>query len=139
MSQELLISSPHYDGSMGQISFNPIGTDTVVNLGTVLLPYLFIPSNLEPPREIYGFYTIYIQDIGCTYYLSVPEPTPTTTPTLTPTKTQTPTPTPTVTPTETFIPCNVPSQTPTSTFTSTPTGTPKVTPTVTPSYNPCTN
>jgi len=137
MSQEVLISSPHYDGSTGQLLFTPIGTTTVINLGNVTFPYLFDPSTLEPPREIYGSYTIYIQSDDCTYYLNIPKPTPTTTPTLTPTKTVTPTVTPTLTPTPTFNPCKVPSPTPTQTLTQTPTGTPRSTPTVTPSYNPC--
>lgn len=137
MSQEVLISSPHYDGSTGQLLFKPVSTDTVINLGNVTFPYLFVPSELTPPREIYGSYTIYIQDTDCTYYLNIPKPTPTPTPTLTPTKTITPTVTSTPSPTPTYEQCKLPSQTPTPTYTSTPTQTPTVTITVTPSYNPC--
>jgi len=136
MSQEVLISSPHYDGSTGQLLFKPVSTDTVINLGNVTFPYLFIPSELIPPKEIYGVYTILILDDDCSYYLTIPRPTPTPTPTVTTTKTQTPTVTPTVTTTPTFNPCKVPTQTPTTT--QTPTQTLTSTPTPTPSCtNPC--
>jgi hypothetical protein len=140
MSQTILIESINYDGEMATVLFKPDNANVVINLGNVVLPYLFDPSLLNPPREIYGTYTILVLGTDgncktdCPNILQVPRPTPTPTPTITPTRTQTPTPTPTTTPTPTFDPCKVPTSTPTTT----------TTPTITPTHTPtpsatCTN
>ena len=78
---------------------------------------------LEPPRTVYGTYTILVLSGDCPTVLNVPKPTPTPTPTVTPTKTPTPTPTVTPSPTPTYNPCNI-TQTPTPTPTKTPSPTP---------------
>ena len=142
MSQTILIGSINYNGEIATVLFKPDNANVVINLGNVVLPYLFDPSLLNPPREIYGTYTILVLgDDGncktdCPNILQVPRPTPTPTPTLTPTRTLTPTPTTTNTPTPTFDPCKVPTPTPTTTTTPTitPTNTPTPSATCT---NPC--
>jgi hypothetical protein len=142
MSQTLLIESINYDGEMATVLFKPDNANVVINLGNVVLPYLFDPSLLNPPREIYGTYTILVLGTDgncktdCPNILQVPRTTPTPTPTPTITRTQTPTVTPTVTPTLTVDPCKVPTPTPTTT--STPTITPTHTPTPSATCtNPC--
>jgi hypothetical protein len=142
MSQTILIESINYDGEMATVLFKPDNANVVINLGNVVLPYLFDPSLLNPPREIYGTYTILVLGTDgncktdCPNILQVPRPTPTPTPTPTITRTQTPTVTPTVTPTLTVDPCKVPTPTPTKT--TTPTITPTNTPTPsTTCTNPC--
>lgn len=127
MSQIITINSVNYDGELANVLFTPDNDPVVINLGDVTLPFIFEPNLLNPPREVYGSYTIYTYVNKCTNFLNVPRPTPTPTPTVTPTRTQTPTPTPTVSPTPTFNPCKVPTSTPTPTVT--PTNTPTVTPT----------
>ena len=119
MSQSVIINSVYNDGEVAQIIFKPDNSNSSVNLGNVTLPYLFNPSLLTPPRQIYGSYTILVLNNDCPYFLTIPRPTPTPTPTLSPTKTQTPTPTPTNTTTPTFDPCKVPTPTPTTTQTQT--------------------
>lgn len=136
MSQSIVIQSVNYDGELANVLFKPSRLDDVINLGNVTLPFEFNPSILTPPLEIYGDYTIFIIDDNCTYYLHVPEVTPTPTPTQTPTKTPTPTQTPTQTPTPSYDPCKVPTSTPTPTPTSTPTPTNTPTPSAT-CTNPC--
>ena len=142
MSQTILIESINYDGEMATVLFKPDNANVVINLGNVVLPYLFDPSLLNPPREIYGTYTILVLGTDgncktdCPNILQVPRQTPTPTPTITPTRTQTPTPTPTITPTPTFDPCKVPTPTPTTTTTPTITPTITVTPSAT-CTNPC--
>lgn len=136
MSQSVIINSVYNDGEVAQILFKPDNSNSVINLGNVTLPYLFQPSLLVPPEEIYGFYTITVLSTDCPYFLSIPRVTPTPTPTVTATKTPTPTPTLTVTPTPTFDPCKVP--TPTPTVTNTPSITSSNTPTPTETCtNPC--
>jgi hypothetical protein len=141
MSQIITINSVNYNGELANVLFTPDNDPVVINLGDVTLPFVFEPSLLNPPREVYGTYTIYTYIDKCTNLLKAPRPTPTPTPTNTPTKTPTPTPTKTPTPTPTMDPCKVPSPTPTptSTVTATPTPTISLTPTPTPSYNPCNN
>ena len=133
MSQTITINSISYDGELASILFKPDNSNTIVNLGVVTLPFNFNPSLLNPPREIYGSYTILVQGSDCSKILNVPRPTPTPTPTVTPTKT--PTPTPTVTPTPTTTPGLCPTK-PTPTPTRTPTKTPTNTPTPTKTRNP---
>ena len=142
MSQTILIESINYDGELATVLFKPDNANVVINLGNVVLPYLFDPSLLNPPRDIYGTYTILVLGTDgncktdCPNILQVPRPTPTPTPTPTITRTQTPTVTPTVTPTLTVDPCKVPTPTPTKT--TTPTITPTNTPTPsTTCTNPC--
>ena len=142
MSQTILIESINYDGELATVLFKPDNANVVINLGNVVLPYLFDPSLLNPPRDIYGTYTILVLGTDgncktdCPNFLQVPRPTPTPTPTLTPTRTQTPTPTKTQTPTPSYDPCKVPTPTPTTT--STPTITPTNTPTPSATCtNPC--
>ena len=114
MSQTILIESINYDGELATVLFKPDNANVVINLGNVVLPYLFDPSLLNPPRDIYGTYTILVLGTDgncktdCPNILQVPRPTPTPTPTPTITRTQTPTVTPTVTPTLTVDPCIVP-------------------------------
>ena len=138
MSQSIIIKSVNYDGEVANIIFKPDNDNVVINLGDVTLPCTFNPSLLDPPREIYGTYTILVlndQCVGsdCPNILNVvrPTPTPTATPTLT--KTPTATPTPTVTPTETRYVC-IPTPTITVTQTVTQTVTPTPHPTCT---DPC--
>jgi hypothetical protein len=132
MSQIITINSINYDGELANVLFTPDNDPVVINLGDVTLPFVFEPSLLTPPREVYGTYTIYTYEDKCTNILQVPRPTPTPTPTITPTRTATPTPTPTPTVTPTFVPCASPTPTPTTTVTPTPTRTPRPTTTVTP-------
>jgi hypothetical protein len=139
MSQSIIIESINFDGEFATILLTPYNNDSVVNIGLQQLPYTFNPSLINPLLEIYGTYTLVINENGkdCVYFLNVIKETPTPTPTPTPTKTptQTPTITPTVTPT--YNPCLQPSQTPTPTQTKTPTQTPTTTPTTTPTIDPC--
>jgi hypothetical protein len=136
MSQSIIINSVFYDGELAEVLFTPDNDNVVINFEEILLPFLFEPNLLYPPREVYGTYTIKPIESNCPYFLNVPRPTPTPTPTNTQTPTQTPTPTSTVTPTPTLDPCKVPSPTPTSTQTPTPTPTISFTPTPTPSPAP---
>ena len=137
MSQIITINSINYDGELANVLFTPDNDPVVINLGDVTLPFVFQPSLLIPPREVYGTYTIYTYEDKCTNILIVPRPTPTPTPTNTPTRTPTPTPTPTPSPSTSSLPCSSNTPTPTPTNTPTPTPTPTNTPTPTPSYNPC--
>jgi hypothetical protein len=132
MSQIITINSINYDGELANVLFTPDNDPVVINLGDVTLPFIFEPSLLVPPRQVYGTYTIYTYEDKCTNILQVPRPTPTPTPTITPTRTATPTPTVTPTVTPTFVPCKSPTPTPTNTVTPTPTRTPRPTTTVTP-------
>ena len=132
MDQFITIESINYSGETANIIFNPDNTNVVINLGDHTLPYGFNSALLDPPREIFGTYTITVNN--CPYFLNVPRTTPTPTPTRTPTRTPTPTVTPTQTVTPTFDPCSIsptPSVTPTKTPTRTPTRTPTPTPTST--------
>jgi hypothetical protein len=135
MSQTITINSILYDGELASILFKPDNSDLAINLGIVTLPFTFDPSLLTPPREIYGSYTILVQNSDCSKVLNVPRPTPTPTPTNTPTRTPTPTPTVTPTPTNTPGVCQI-SPTPTNTPTVTPTPTKTRNPLVTPSPTP---
>lgn len=137
MSQTITISSINFSGEQVSIVFTPQGTSNVINLGVQVLPYVFNPSLLTPPRDVYGTYTILSLSGVCLNILNVPPPPPSPTPTITPTRTLTPTPTPTLTPTRTLNPCLVPSQTPTVTQTQTQTPTISLTPSMTPTINPC--
>lgn len=136
MSNTITIQSINYSGEVANILFKPNGVNAVVNLGNQVLPYVFNPSLLTPPRNVYGVYTILVEGADCPVIMNVPVPTPTPTPTPTVTNTQTPTATPTLTPTPSFNPCKVPTQTPTTTTTPTTTPTPTITPTET-CTNPC--
>jgi hypothetical protein len=136
MSQSITIDSVNFDGELAQVLFKPDNDEVVINLGEITLPFVFFPGILVPPREVYGVYTILIENGTCTNILNVPRPTPTPTPTHTPTRTPKPTTTPTPTPTPTFDPCKVPTPTPTNS--PTPTVTPTLTPTPTETCtNPC--
>jgi len=120
----ITIESVNYSGEVANILFKPVGVNVVINLGNQVLPYAFDPSLLTPSRDVYGVYTILIEDADCPVILNVPLPTPTPTPTMTQTPTVTPTQTVTPSPTPTFNPCLV-----TKTPTTTPTNTPSITPT----------
>jgi hypothetical protein len=122
----IIIQSVNYSGEVANILFKPTNVNTVINLGNQILPYLFDPSLLTPPRDVYGVYTILLEGADCPSILNVPLPTPTPTPTVTTTPTTTPTPTVTPTVTPSFNPCPPipPTRTPTPTKTSTPTVTP---------------
>lgn len=136
----ITIQSINYSGEVANIIFKPNGVNSVINLGNQSLPYIFDPSLLTPPRDVYGVYTILLEGADCPSILNVPLPTPTPTPTVTTTPTTTPTPTVTPTVTPTFNPCPPipPTRTPTVTptpgasQTPTPTQTPTKTPTPTP-------
>ena len=122
----ITIQSINYSGESANILFKPVGINSVINLGNQILPYIFDPSTLTPPRLVYGSYTILVEGADCPVILNVPLPTPTPTPTVTTTPTTTPTPTVTPTVTPSFNPCPPipPTRTPTPTKTSTPTVTP---------------
>jgi len=144
MSKTIIISSINYDGEQATILFVPEHTDLTINLGEVTLPYTFNPLLLNPSRDVYGIYTILVNNSTCSNILKVPRPTPTVTPTLTrtPTLTKTPTYTPTVTPTlnpclVTPTPTNTKTPTVTPTYTNSPTPTITRTPTITPSPQTC--
>jgi hypothetical protein len=126
----ITINSGSYSGEVANILFKPVNVNTVINLGNQVLPYVFDPTLLTPPRTVYGVYTILIDGADCPIILNVPvpTPTPTPTPTVTPTMTVTPTITPTTTPTT--DPCKV-TRTPTPTLTNTPGLTQTLTPTLT--------
>jgi hypothetical protein len=128
MSQIITIQSINFVGETANVLFKPDNDDITINFGDVTLPFVFNASLLTPPREVYGFYTILVENGNCPNVLRVPRPTPTPTPS--PTQTRTPTPTPTSTPTNT--PSNTPTNTPTPTPTNTPTATTTATPTPTP-------
>lgn len=144
MSTTIVISSINYDGESANILFKPDNANVTINLGSVTLPYTFDPSTLTPQRNVYGTYTILVDNSKCPNILNVPRPTPTPTPTNTVTPTITNTPSVTSTPTATIDPCFI-TPTPTNTVTPTitptpshtPTNTPTVTPTVTPSPQTC--
>jgi hypothetical protein len=143
MSTSIVISSVNYDGESANILFKPDNKNITLNLGEVVLPYTFDSSSLNPPREVYGTYTILVNQGSCSNILNVVRPTPTVTPTntITPTVTKTPTktPTPTITPNPCLIsptPTNTVTPTPTPTLTKTPT--PTVTRTPTPTVTPLT-
>jgi hypothetical protein len=135
MSQTITIESVNFVGEIANVLFKPDNDNITINLGYVTLPFTFDPSLLVPQREIYGSYTILVENGICANILNVSRPTPTPTPTKTPTRTPTPTPTPTssVTPTPTTTPC----PTRTSTPTPTPTRTSTPTPTPTATWDPC--
>ena len=132
MSQIITIQSVNFVGETANVLFKPDNDDVTINLGFVTLPFTFDASLLTPPREIYGFYTILVEEGDCPNILNVPRPTPTPTPTQTPTRTPTPTQTATPTPTPTSDPCPTKTPTPTPTPTRTLTPTPTRTPTPTP-------
>ncbi len=143
MSTSIVISSVNYDGESANILFKPDNKNITLNLGEVVLPYTFDSTLLNPPREVYGTYTILVNQGSCSNILNVIRPTPTVTPTntITPTVTKTPTktPTPTITPNPCLIsptPTNTVTPTPTPTLTKTPT--PTVTRTPTPTVTPLT-
>jgi hypothetical protein len=136
MSLSITIESINFSGESVTVLFKPDNDLVTINLEQVTLPFIFFPGTLNPPREIYGTYTILVNGSKCVNILNVPRVTPTPTPTVTPTRTQTPTPTPTNTPTTTLDPCKVPTPTPTVTPTI------SLTPTITPTpsatcTNPC--
>jgi len=135
----IIVSSSNYEGYFAEIVFKPHNEEIAINLGVHELPYLFNASLLEPPRDVYGTYSMAVSYQGdlCPVILEVPNPTPTPTPTPTSTSTPTPTPsaTPTLTPTMSFDPCKL---TPTPTITVSPSVTPTTTPTPTGTCtNPC--
>ena len=136
----IIITSSNYEGYQAEIVFKPHNENLAINLGVHQIPYLFDASQLEPPREVYGVYSmvVYYQGDECPVIMDVPNPTPTPTPTPTSTSTPTPTPspTPTLTPTKSFDPCQPLTPTPSPTSTTTPTPTTTSTPTGT-CLNPC--
>ena len=86
MSSSITIESINYDGEEAQVLFLPDNSNQTINLGTVILPFIFYPSLLIPPREVYGTYTIVVDSVSCrpncTNIVVVPRPTPTPTPTI---------------------------------------------------------
>jgi hypothetical protein len=72
MEYIITINSVTYDGEFASILFNPQDTDVVINLGLVQLPFTFNSGLLDPPREIYGNYTILVQGSDCSKTLRVP-------------------------------------------------------------------
>ena len=124
----ITINSVNYSGESAEIIFKPNGVNVVINLGSQILPYIFNPSLLTPPRTVYGVYTILVEGADCPIIMNVTVPTPTPTPTMTQTPTNTTTPTNTPTNTPTYNPCNVsPTPTPTPSITPTHTQTPTMT------------
>ena len=124
----ITIQSINYSGEVANIIFKPYGLNNVINLGNQTLPYIFNPTLLTPPQNVYGVYTILVEGADCPVILNVPLPTPTPTPTVTTTPTTTPTPTVTPTVTPSFNPCPPIPPTRTPTPTKTPTKTPRPTP-----------
>ena len=127
----ITIQSVNYSGEVANILFKPVNVNAVINLGYQTLPYVFNPSLLIPPRDVYGVYTILINGADCPIIMNVTVPTPTPTQTTTQTPTQTPTQTVTPSVTPTYNPCSI-SPTPTPTPSITPTHTPTPTNTQTP-------
>jgi hypothetical protein len=128
MSNTITIQSINYSGEVANILFKPNGVNVVIDLGNQILPYVFNPTLLTPPRTVYGVYTILVDGADCSVILNVPLPTPTMTPTPTVTPSVTPTSTVTPTPTPTYNPCSIsPTPTPTPSITPTHTNTPTMT------------
>ena len=96
MSNTITIQSINYSGEVANILFKPNGVNVVINLGNQVLPYVFNPTLLTPPRTVYGVYTILVDGADCSVILNVPLPTPTMTPTPTVTPSVTPTAIPTI-------------------------------------------
>ena len=143
MSNTITIQSINYSGEVANILFKPNGVNVVINLGNQVLPYVFNPTLLTPPRTVYGVYTILVDGADCSVILNVPLPTPTMTPTPTVTPSVTPTNTVTPTPTPTYNPCSIsPTPNPTPSITPTHTNTPTITQTpgasATPTQTPTT-
>jgi hypothetical protein len=126
----ITISSVNYNGEVASITYIPQGVSITIDLGTQILPYLFDPFLLIPPRDGYGQYIIKTSTGNCIYnnYLIAPPPTPTVTPTPTLTPFLSQTPTPTRTPTKTPTPTPTITVTPTEGLSPTPTPTPTITP-----------
>ena len=88
MNYNFTISTNNYSGYNANVIYYP-STGGTIDLGSVILPYLYITE------YYYGVYEIYIPETEVTCILDYPLPTPTPTPTVTSTVTPTPTPTPT--------------------------------------------
>lgn len=144
MEESIIIASINYSGEVANIIFRPDVENILIDLGNQTLPYTFNSYLLNPPRYVYGDYTITMVSGGCVYFLTIVRPSPTPTPTLsvTPTMTVTPSQTPTLTPTASVTPSltkcyfGPPTSTPTNTLTPTNTRTPNVTPSLTKCYFP---
>lgn len=75
MSQTIVIESINFSGEPASILFSPYGETNVINLGQVTLPYEFNPGLLNPPKDIYGSYTILTSGGTCETILNViPDP-----------------------------------------------------------------
>ena len=70
-STTITIESVNYSGESAQIIFLPYGETVSINLGTQILPFIFDSSILEPPKDIYGQYTITTSTGNCVYNLFV--------------------------------------------------------------------
>lgn len=81
MNQKIRIQTSNFSGQDAQLLFKPDNDNVVINLGIVTLPYTFESELLNPPREVYGTYTILITGSDCPNILNVPRPVPTPTPT----------------------------------------------------------
>ena len=104
MNYNFTISTNNYSGYNANVIYSP-STGGTINLGSVILPYIYTTE------YYYGSYEIYIPETEVTCILDYPLPTPT------------PTVTPTNTPTNSVTPTNTPTQTPTNSLTPTPTNT----------------
>ena len=60
MSQIITINSVNYDGEIATVLFKPDNNIITINIGDVMLPFEFDASQLTPPREVYGTYTILV-------------------------------------------------------------------------------
>jgi len=100
MSQTIVISSINYDGELASVIFTPQGSVNVINLGMVTLPFTFQGNLLTPPQDVYGTYTILVENGNCPNILNVPRPITTTTTSSTTTTTTTISPTTTTTTTQ---------------------------------------
>lgn len=74
MNDTILISSDNFNGQLANVVFKPDNSFDVINLGDVLLPFLFEPNLLTTPREVYGVYTILVISCGCPNFLTVVRP-----------------------------------------------------------------
>lgn len=74
MNQIIKIESVNFSGENANVLFKPDNDDVTINLDVVTIPHTFDLSTLNPPREIYGFYTILVLNGNCPNIIEVPRP-----------------------------------------------------------------
>ncbi len=72
MSLSITINSKNFEGKTVNVLFKPDNDNITLNLGFVTLPFVFYPNELNPSRQVYGTYTILVEDGQCLNILNVP-------------------------------------------------------------------